>query len=96
MPVVLGDVLGAVAGPGVDGALGEIELLVLSELLGALLELDDADELCTPSAAKVCGSRLAVVVRPLDCWKLFNAAWVLGPILPSIAPVLNPLSFSAC
>ncbi len=110
--LVLGEVLGGVVSAddvdgvlddvdgvldGVDGVLAGVELLlVLSELLGALLELGEADEPCTPSADKVCESRLAVVVRPLDCWKFFSAACVLGPILPSILPALKPLSFSAC
>src|SRR5258708_6752720 len=75
--LVLGEVLGGVvSADDVDGALGDIDevldgvegvlagvelLLVLSELLGAL-EGDEADEPCTPSADKVCVSRLAVVV----------------------------------
>jgi hypothetical protein len=104
--LVLGGVLGGVVSADgvddVDGVLGGAELLVLSELLGALLddgvlmELDEVDEPWTPSADRVCVSRLAVVVRPLDCWKLFSAACVLGPILPSTLPALKPLSFRAC
>lgn len=50
----------------------------------------------TPSAERVCWSSWPEPEMPCACWKLCNAAWVFGPILPSTGPGSLPLSFRAC
>ena len=69
----------------------------------ALLELlvpDEADA-CEPldpvvSAARVWPSSWPEACRPCACWNCLSADLVFGPILPSTAPTLKPLSLSAC
>lgn len=62
----------------------------LLEVAGWLLDVvESADAEASPeipSAESVCGSRLPEPDRPCADWKLCSAAWVFGPILPSIAP----------
>src|SRR5882672_1328640 len=50
----------------------------------------------TPSLVIVSVSMRPVAFRPSLLWKSLSAAWVLGPILPSISPGSWPLSLSAC
>jgi hypothetical protein len=57
---------------------------------------DDAPPPCTPSAASVCWSSCPDAVRLFCCWNCLSAAWVFGPIWPSIGPTSRPLDCSAC
>ena len=63
-----------------------------------LLSPSEADEPppCTPSAERVCWSRLPDEPICCDCWNCLSAERVCGPSLPSIWPASKPLSLSAC
>ena len=95
------ELVSPVADEELDGLL-ELDVLFELVLLGEALEVL-ADELScevlpepeTPSAVRVCESRLPVALMPCCCWNCLSAARVCGPILPS-AFTFMPLSLSAC
>jgi hypothetical protein len=66
------------------------------ELLDAVVEVEALASPLTPSAASVCESSEPEPLSPFDCWNFSSAACVFGPMTPSAAPTLKPLSFSAC
>lgn len=73
-------------------------------LLGEAAELealwpdceDDDAPPCTPSACSVFWSSWPDWSMLFCCWNCFNAASVLGPILPSTEPTSNPFDCNAC
>ena len=102
LPVVDGSLVAAVEFDEDDGWLEALDWLDdagwFDEDAGwlALVELEADAPPEMPSAARVCWSSEPDPDKPCACWKLVSAAWVFGPILPSIGPGSWPLSFSAC
>lgn len=68
----------------------------LREPLIVLPLIDAFAVLSTPSADKVAASVALPPVMPCACLKFCRAARVFGPIFPSTAPGLWPLSVSCC
>lgn len=66
------------------------ELLLGSIALWPDEEDDDAPPPWMPRAASVCWSSWPDWLRLFCCWNCLMAAWVFGPIWPSIVPTSSP------